>query len=416
MMALYIYVCFRTLTEFQENNPTSTDTYAHMPPKRKTKKPIMEEKRRRLNEIEAERQALLHELGEQPSHSRELELPATPSTTEPLSSSSGDRSLGTDTNMEDILTKIAKGIDRGPPTLPTFDGDLAEFENFYNEFTRTTREKDIPAHENMRRLRKALTGKALAHVKDYLDRPTCLQQVMEELRLKYGPSVSLSQNIMSRCDKLPRLDRKTKTLQKLTFEVASLQATIDRANNAGLGLLVVEKIQEKLDPPARLDWGKTKKLGEPSFDAFLAWLKGYREAYEAGGGLESPPRDSADRHGRRTSREDHEYRGSYESRRRQKNTEPDWRRDSRDNPRYRNESPRRRWNQKPDTQPQKVMTMRQDAIDPCDMGCLEVHRLRECPKFVGLNYADGIALLKQKRRCFRCQDNHRMPNCQYNKA
>lgn len=414
MMVVYIYVCFRTLTEFQENNPTSTDTYAHMPPKRKTKKPIMEEKRRRLNEIEAERQALLRELGEQPSHSRELELPVTPSTTEPLSSSSGDRSLRTDSSMEDILTKIAKGIDRGPPTLPTFDGDLAEFENFYNEFNRTTQEKDIPAHENMRRLRKALTGNALAHVKDYLDRPTCLQQVMEELRLKYGPSVSLSQNIMARCDKLPRLDRNTKTLQKLTFEVASLQSTIERANNAGLGLLVVEKIQGKLDQPARLDWGKTKRQGEPSFDAFLTWLKGYREAYEAGGGLESPTRDSADRRGRRTSRQDHDYRG-YEPKRR-RDDESNWRRDSRDIPRYRHESPSHRWSQRPVEQPSKVMTIHPNEVDPCDMGCSETHRLRECPKFAGLNHRDGQAVLRKKKRCFKCYDCHRVNQCQFQQA
>lgn len=91
-------------------------------------------------------------------------------------------SLFADFSSIEILQHIVQGIEKKRPPLPKFTGDISDFEYFYNHFMKTTAEGNIPPHENMERLKKALGGEAYDLVSGYLDKPSCLDQVLADLK------------------------------------------------------------------------------------------------------------------------------------------------------------------------------------------------------------------------------------------
>lgn len=67
-----------------------------------------------------------------------------------------------------------------------------------------------------------------------------------------------------------------KNISYFAMKATSMKATIERSNNAELGELVVEVIQDKFDNAARIDWGKEQnRCKTRSFSTFLGvvtWL------------------------------------------------------------------------------------------------------------------------------------------------
>lgn len=173
------------------------------------------------------------------------------------------------------------------PPLPEFDGDLSEFEYFYEFFKRTTAERAIPPHVNMERLQKSLKGPAYKLVSAYLHKPSCLEMVVEELRTEYGPKASMTRYILDRCELIPELSAELHNLREFVMGVIMLQTAIDRASDS-IGVMVVENLQDKLNIAARISWGTAQiKEGKLTFEIFLNWLKSYRDAFYAGGGKPS---------------------------------------------------------------------------------------------------------------------------------
>lgn len=80
-----------------------------------------------------------------------------------------------------------------------------------------------------------------------MGRPNCLDMVIEELNTKFGPDADITNTVLSKCDQLPRLDRDLENLRDFTIEVISMGTTIERSGIAGLGTLVVDNLQRKLD-------------------------------------------------------------------------------------------------------------------------------------------------------------------------
>lgn len=368
-----------------------------------------DQKRKRLEELEQEKQAILATMPSTSSGVLQLRDTSTPIGGRSTASGSTSQSVP----VEDAIVRIAKGVDYKIPPLPMFDGDLDEWEGFREEFEKTTREKEIPDHINMGRLKKALAGIALSHVKDYLNRPSCLSLVMEELKEEFGPNASINQNLLARCKVLPRLEGQAKMpLVKFTMQVKAMRASLERAASPALEQLLIERIEDRMGGGARLDWGKAKVMEvRPTFRQFVRWLEEYQRVIRAVG-TESRSNKDRDREGRRDSRMDrHDYRKE-ESR-----SEDDWRYRSRDNNRYE----RRRGNRdgrapypvhsSQHDEPRKILAIQTPQADVCEMGCATQHPLKDCPKFGGLNYQTGQQHLRKFGRCFNCFGKHLLRDC-----
>lgn len=308
--------------------------------------------------------------------------------------------------IEDALMRLAKGIDPKLPPLPTFDGDLDEWDGFHKAYMESTKIKDIPDHENMARLRKALTGIALDPVKEYLNRPSCLPLVMEELELQFGPQASLFDNLSARCDAVPEIEKGRKNFPQFTLAVKSLRRTFEKANVRELEEMFLEKIEIKLDYQALLDWASVKVKETPvTYHSFVKWLTGYRTLLRAVG-AERPTRypDQQKKGNKRIKEEDcaeNEHR------------KEDWGYNMTSRSSRRDYGPTQRRSLTDTAHVDKVMSVQVAAVDYCDMECTEMHKLGECPKFKSLNYEAALEHLRKAGRCFtlKCYGKHMARYC-----
>lgn len=237
-------------------------------------------KRRRLEDLEREASDLRKELEDTPGTSSN-------NTSTPRESFGRNEHSFADTSSFEVLQSIVRGIKKQYPSLPTFSGDLSGFEYFYDNYKRTT-EEGIPPHENMKRLKEALKGDAYNLVSGYFDKPHCLDQLIEDLKEEYGDKVSVTRDVLKRCEKLPKLESNLSNIKDFMMAITSMKATVEKSNSS-LGELAVELIQGKLDHNSLIDWGRyqlrTPKSSETqSFHTFSSWLNEYKQAFQVGGG------------------------------------------------------------------------------------------------------------------------------------
>lgn len=374
-------------------------------------------KKRRIEEIDQERQQLMQDIEAVASGSNSQQLVQrttgnglTSST--PLSvalTDSTTRSAEDTVSVIDVLGRLEKGINLRSTQLPTFNGDSDEWDYFHAEFIRQTNERNIPAHENMKRLSDALKGKAKEHVERLLNKPSCLQQVLEELDTKFNLNANPSKDLLQRCQDVARVKPDDlSSLEKFCMDVGSLASLVERVNNETIEVMGVEYLKKKLDPFGMHMWGKVSREQGATFGVFQKWIKGYRLDFEAGGGClkhQSKKRErsrSRERGNRRRSRE-------RESRKRRSEESDDWR--YRTQPRrfemgqaYRTE--RSAYNQPRFEAPRapKVLAIQQAAPteDVCGQKCAEKHTLKDCPEYLKMSHMRKTEIMRSQRRCYHC--------------
>lgn len=402
----------------------------------------VQSKRRRLEELERERREILESLPSTSSNPPESHTPNSAPVSNPIIN---DTTVTTDT-LNELLKQITKGLDKNHsknyPPLPTFYGDLENWELFLTDYLTSTKDYNIPVHANMKRLENALRGEAYKSVKQYLGRPNCLDMVIEELNTKFGPDADITNTVLNKCDNLPRLDRDLKNLRDFTIEVMSMGTTIERSGIAGLGTLVVDNLQRKLDNAARIDWGKRQiKMKSSTYETFITWLKSYRDALQIAGGLQDYNRHRSNPHLRKKQERDRSTlpRSRSPSRNREYDREKEGynsdynrRGKSRSDHRDRSEDRDRRYNKyysrhneepssfinsrNPNYNPEsnRVMITKPIKEDSCEMNCNTEHSLLNCPKFKNLNTPQQFEMVFKMRRCYKCMNKHNFRNCPNN--
>lgn len=213
-----------------------------------------ERKRQRIQDLDRERLALIEEMSMNNEHGVDS---AQPGTSTPVDNNGISGLVENMFSVAHGVKRMAAGVERKYPQLPDFDenGDL---EYFMRDYEKSTMEHEIPPHENLKRLSKALSGEAKTLVAGYLKTPSCLGKAVEELRNEYGPNESVNR-VLAKCEKLPSIGPNMKNLRKLYIGTSLLEGLITTTDSHSLGKLAVEVIQRKLDDQSRLDWGRVKR-------------------------------------------------------------------------------------------------------------------------------------------------------------
>jgi len=116
--------------------------------------------------------------------------------------------------------------------LPEFEGQPEEWPIFQCAFTETTEAYQCTALENNQRLVKALKGDARAAVKALLVHPNNVQEVMEQLRFRYGrPEQLIRSQLESVRDVLPISEPNIARIVPFATKVSNLAAFLKLTKN-----------------------------------------------------------------------------------------------------------------------------------------------------------------------------------------
>ncbi|XP_058817877.1 uncharacterized protein LOC131681183 [Topomyia yanbarensis] len=89
--------------------------------------------------------------------------------------------------VNEILSQAFKALQsRNMKDLPSFSGDVMEWTIFESEFKTSTKEYKLTDRDNLRRLNKALQGKARKTVESLLASPENVQQIIRMLQSNFG--------------------------------------------------------------------------------------------------------------------------------------------------------------------------------------------------------------------------------------
>ncbi|XP_062715839.1 uncharacterized protein LOC134291734 [Aedes albopictus] len=165
--------------------------------------------------------------------------------------------------------------------LPEFSGSPEDWPLFFSMFNSSTQLCGFSNEENMLRLRKCLTGKALEAVKCRLLHPSNVHGVISTLKMLYGRPETIIQAIVRKIRALqsPIIERLDTVIQ-FALSVENLVATVEACEigdfmyNASLRYELVER----LPPTLRLDWAKTSRDNpSPNLADFSLWLRSIAE-------------------------------------------------------------------------------------------------------------------------------------------
>ncbi|XP_044779809.1 uncharacterized protein LOC123327454 [Drosophila simulans] len=164
------------------------------------------------------------------------------------------------------------------PDLPEFEGQPEEWPIFQCAFTETTEAYQCTALENNQRLVKALKGEARAAVKALLIHPNNVQEVMEQLRFRYGrPEQLIRSQLESVRDVLPISEPNIARIVPFATKVSNLAAFLKSTKNGIQHLgnpTLMEELIATLPISKRLDWAKHVATIEPypTVVHFSEWL------------------------------------------------------------------------------------------------------------------------------------------------
>lgn len=165
--------------------------------------------------------------------------------------------------------------------LPFFNGDNPfDFFIFLSEYERSTEELDISPTENLRRINKALQGKARECVSPLLYMSENLPQILKVLKLNFARKEWVMSYILNKLRNLPQVnERDLESFRNFynqvftTFQAAKHVGGINYISNPE----IVLTLAEKLPPFSFNDWVRYKVQvvtgdEEATFEIFLTWL------------------------------------------------------------------------------------------------------------------------------------------------
>ncbi|XP_058122885.1 uncharacterized protein LOC131264632 [Anopheles coustani] len=164
----------------------------------------------------------------------------------------------------------------GSKELPPFSGRPEEWAIFIASYESSTDMCGYTDEENMLRLQKALSGKALDAVRSRLLHPANLKSVIETLRMLFGRPEIIIHQIMQRIRRMPapRLENMD-TLVNFGVAVQDMCATIDAAgvHEYLCDATLLYELAEKLPDTLRLDWARHRLvLKWVTLTEFSTWL------------------------------------------------------------------------------------------------------------------------------------------------
>lgn len=347
-----------------------------------------------------------------------------------------------------MITMI-KQIRNDLKPLPKFYGDVLEWPAFIEEYERTSASHTLSDFEKHERLNKALKGDARDLVSEKLKSTIFLNQVVAELRKKYGGKANIIKAAISKVDKIQRLGSNLKHIKKFVDDAITVQWMIQHYKEDGLETTLLIKMLDLIPSTIRLRWGdyqrEIMKDGTGTFEDFVTLLK----RIESEALIEDD--DVGDRSNERRSREERRYL-PYEDNRKRYNrrnerdydrtpprilhTQSSNRRDSRREDYYggrrdhqnQYDYNHRRGNEnqmtshgykkfKRDDPPvERLMTIQngeeqKSTESLCNLGCQNVHSLTTCPKFKEMPYPKRNAILRDRGRCYNCSGPHLAKAC-----
>lgn len=184
---------------------------------------------------------------------------------------------------DEVLSEAFKALQiRRIKELPSFSGDsLLDWPLFLNEFKTTTREQNIQDSDNLKRLQKALTGKARATVQPLLSNPCHVPRIIKILESNFGRTEWIMSKITHQLENMPVvIEDDLESMRNFYNQIYSLYHASMAVN--GESYLVnpnlVVHLSEKLPRQSRHDWNrhkaqlvKHKKI--PDLQHFLVWLE-----------------------------------------------------------------------------------------------------------------------------------------------
>uniref|UniRef100_A0A182JIZ3 Peptidase aspartic putative domain-containing protein n=1 Tax=Anopheles atroparvus TaxID=41427 RepID=A0A182JIZ3_ANOAO len=164
----------------------------------------------------------------------------------------------------------------GNKELPRFSGRPEEWAIFIASFESSTDLCGFSDEENMLRLQKALSGKALDAVRSRLLHPANLKSVIETLRMLFGRPEIIIHQIMQQIRKIPapRLER-MESIVNFGVAVQDMCATIEAAgvHEYLCDATLLYELAEKLPDTLRLDWARHRLvLKWVTLAEFGSWL------------------------------------------------------------------------------------------------------------------------------------------------
>ncbi|XP_055614693.1 uncharacterized protein LOC129761014 [Uranotaenia lowii] len=197
----------------------------------------------------------------------------------PLAGASRSNHQQTENEVEDICILNRSQIRARQAVskeLPEFSGNPEDWPLFLATFNSSTHMCGFSNEENMLRLRKSLTGKALDAVRSRLLHPTNVSGVISTLKMLFGKPESIIHSIIMKVRSLPSPTiEKLDTLVTFAITVENLCATIqaceipDFAFDASLRYELVNKLPSIL----QLAWAQHARAhSNPSLVEYSTWL------------------------------------------------------------------------------------------------------------------------------------------------
>ncbi|XP_070067060.1 uncharacterized protein [Drosophila virilis] len=171
-------------------------------------------------------------------------------------------------------------LPRKLPDLPEFGGQPEDWPIFFCAFTETTLAYNCTNLENNQRLLKALKGEARDTVKSLLIHPRNVNNVIEQLRFRYGrPEQLIRSQLISIREVQPIQEHSIAKIVPYATRVSNLAAFLQSANGEQhlANPTLMEDLVAKLPPSKRVEWARHAATIRPfpTVVHFSAWLMDY---------------------------------------------------------------------------------------------------------------------------------------------
>ncbi|XP_055623093.1 uncharacterized protein LOC129766546 [Toxorhynchites rutilus septentrionalis] len=258
--------------------------------------------------------------------------------------------------------------------LPYFDGDPEEWPLFFATFESTTRMCGYTPEENAVRLQKCLRGKAKDSVRSQLLYPGNVNSVIATLKILFGRPEIVIHSLIRKIQALPapKVD-KLGSLIDFAVAVRNMVATVQACelDDYLYNVSLLQELVDRLPPMIKLNCAMHRQVANTrvTLSSFSDWLYSVAEAASS---VSIPSTSSADHKQHRGKKDD-----GYLNAHREQSPPPE----------------------------------RKSAVDSCPNACCvcegSCNKVEKCNKFLGLDHAGRWSMLRDRKLCRRCLNNHR---------
>ena len=179
------------------------------------------------------------------------------------------RALQASPLTKEQLTRRKQGTD-----LPLFNGDPLEWLTFIRRYLETAGEMcGFTCTEDMKRIRCALSGPALALVEPYMSNPDNLDSVISALQQNFGQRYMLLEAVAKRIRKLPNLAEDLSNVGKFAGEVDQMRIVSNMDPTQPIPSHCIAEIESKLPDRHADKWLDVRGIhNSPDIDALADFI------------------------------------------------------------------------------------------------------------------------------------------------